>query len=111
LTPGNVEFVEVLDSMLVATAGVVAVVVRDERRLGARELERAWPASSRDAAFFCAWAIGWPAGCLVLLIHFASTRRSMRGVGLGLLWGFVLYLSAEQAPVLLVPPIIDWLHL
>jgi hypothetical protein len=111
LTPGDIEFLEVVASMLVATGVVVAVVMLDERRLHGRELERAWPASSRDAAFFGAWAVGWPAGCLVLLVHFASTRRSLRGVGLGLLWGLLLFLVAGVGPVFLVPALIEWLQL
>jgi hypothetical protein len=111
VTPGNVEFVEVLVSMVVATGMVVAVVLLDERRLPGPELERAWPPGSRDAAFFGAWAVGWPAGCLVLLVHFVKTRWSPRGVDLGCLWAIALYVVAAEGPARLVPAIIDWLHL
>jgi hypothetical protein len=111
LTPGNVEFFIVLVQMMAVPGVLVPVVVLDEKRLGGRELERAWPPSSRLAAFFTAWAFGWPAGCVALIVHFVKTRGSMRGVSLGVLWSAALYLAAEDAPQQLVPAVIDWLRL
>ena len=107
--PGNVELIEVLASMALATGLVVGVVAADERRLRGAQLERAWPTSSRDAAFFGAWAVGWPAGCLVLIVHFAKTRSSPYGACLGVAWAFALFLAAGEAPVWLVPAVIEWL--
>jgi hypothetical protein len=111
LRPGNVELVEVVASMVLATGMLVAVVTTDERRLRGRELERAWPPSSRDAAFFGAWAMGWPAACLVLVVHFVRTRWSPYGACLGLVWAVALYVAAGEAPVWVVPTVIEWLNL
>ena len=50
----------------------------------AEALARAWPPQSRDAAIFGLWNLGVHPLCV--LIHFARTRRSVLGTGLGLAW-------------------------
>ena len=55
------------------------IVRRDERRLDERRLERAWP----PATFWCAVVTFGP---LCLPVHFLRTRRSAKGLGLGLAW-------------------------
>ena len=110
MTPGNVEFVQVLSSMIVSTATVAAIVVVDERRLGASELGRAWPRASRDAAIFGAWLFGALFGCLLLLVHFARTRGLGAGIGLGLLWAAFL-LAADFGTWSLAGAVVDWLGL
>jgi hypothetical protein len=84
VTPGNVELVQILASWAVTLPAVVAIIVRDERRLTGRERERSWPASSRDSAIFALWNLGVPH--LSVLLHFVRTRRSVRGAAQGLLW-------------------------
>ena len=58
-----------------------------------------------------AWAVGWPAGCVVLFVHFAKTRASLRGVNLGVMWAVALYCAAAEAPERLVPAVVDLLQL
>ena len=72
---------EVLE--LVASAvflyGIIYVVIRfDERRLSPKQLERAWPASSRDVAVLYF-------SLIALFLHFPRTRGVLLGVPLGLL--------------------------
>ena len=110
MTRGDVEFVQVLSSMIVSTATVAAIVVVDERRLGARELARAWPRASRDAAIFGAWLFGALFGCLLLFVHFARTRGLVVGIGLGLLWAAFL-LAADLGTWSLAGAVIEWLGL
>jgi hypothetical protein len=55
------------------------IVKRDERRLSDKQLERAWP----PATFWCAVVTF---GLICLPIHFWRTRRSVTGLGLGLIW-------------------------
>jgi len=110
LTPGDIEFVQVLSSMIVSTATVAAIVVVDERRLGAGARARAWPRVSRDAAIFGAWIFGALFGCLLLFVHFARTRGLLVGLGLGLLWTAVL-LAVDLGTWSLVGAVADWLGL
>jgi hypothetical protein len=84
VTSGNLEFVQVLASWAATVPAVVAIIARDERRLSASELERAWSPVSRDSAIFAAWNLGIPHLCI--LVHFVKTRRTLRGVAAGLLW-------------------------
>lgn len=79
------QVIELLASWIVTNALTFAVVIFDERRMTEERLERAWPASSRDAAI-----VGF--GLIALPIHFARTRgsfRSARGV-LGIVLGLAL---------------------
>ena len=63
---------------MVASAACVSLVLRwDERRLSADQLARAWPPATRLFAI-------WVAGVLCLPLHFARTRRSLRGLFLGI---------------------------
>lgn len=85
MTPGNVEFVDVVCSMTVWTGGVAVVLFFDERRLTSRQLAGAWLPSTRDAAVLGAFLFGLLYAAPGLLIHFVKTRRSLLGVALGLL--------------------------
>jgi hypothetical protein len=55
------------------------IVRRDERRLGEELLRRAWP----PASFWCA-VVAF--GLLCLPVHFTRTRRSAKGLLLGIAW-------------------------
>ena len=79
MSPGDLEFVQLVVSWVVSVAGAAVVIVRDERRLAGPALERAWPASSRDAAIYAFSPFS-------VLVHFLRTRRSARGAALGLGW-------------------------
>jgi len=96
LSPGNVEFVQVVASMFFTTAASAAIVIVDERRLRDPQRARAWPRPSRDAAIFGAWLFGALFGCLLLLVHFARTRGWPAGLALGVLWAALL-LGADLA--------------
>jgi hypothetical protein len=85
---GGEEVIELVLSWLVTTTMIFAVVIGDERDLDEVQAERAWPATSRDAAIVAF-------GILAVPIHFARTRgdfRSLRGA-LGVLYGLVLGLG------------------
>ncbi len=82
----------VLLSMLFASLTAFAIVVRDERRLPPRLLERAWPPVTRDMVLgFGALMGGVLPVAFGVFLHFLRTRRSWKGLGLGLL-GFVIVL-------------------
>ncbi len=110
MSPGDVEFVQVVCEMLVVP-GVVAAIVRfDERRLSPARLERAWPSVSRDAVVFATWQFGILFGCPALLVWFLRTRRSLTGALLGL--GSALALLGAATVAAVVPEVaIDWLGL
>lgn len=110
MTPGNVEFVQVVSSMVVCTGGVAAIVRVDERRLRGPQLERAWPPQSRDAVVFGAFLFGILYGGPALLVHFVRTRWSPGGVGLGLFWMFALF-AADLGAQILSAAAVDWLGL
>ncbi len=84
MTPGNEEFVRVVASLVVTLPAVATIIVMDERRLAAPELERAWPPQSRDCAIFTLVNLGVPQLCV--LIHFMRTRQSARGFVIGMAW-------------------------
>ncbi len=95
----------VLASMLLSSLTGFAIVVRDERRLSPRMLERAWPTVTRDMVLgFGALMGGVLPVAFGVFLHFVRTRRSLKGLGLGLL-GFVLVF----VPVLLLGAVIDLL--
>jgi hypothetical protein len=56
-----------------------AVIRRDMKRLDAAALARSW----NDASFWSAIVVF---GALALPVHFVKSRRSIRGVLLGLFW-------------------------
>jgi hypothetical protein len=91
MTDGNLELVQVIVSWVVTLPAVVVVIRADERRLEAEALARAWPPQSRDAAIFGLWNLGVHPLCV--LIHFARTRRSFVGTGLGLAWVVAILLA------------------
>jgi len=95
VTEGDLELVQVLASWSVTLPAVAAIIVRDERRLAERTLERAWPPQSRDAAIFGLWLMGVHPLCL--LVHFTRTRRSVPGFLLGLGWLLAVMLGAVGA--------------
>jgi len=108
VTPGNQELVQVLASWTATLPAVIAAIVSDERRLTGRELERAWPAVSRDCAIFALWSLGLPHLCVP--IHFVRTRRSLRGTAMGLLWLAAVVL-ADAGAQLAAAAGIEWLGL
>jgi hypothetical protein len=110
VTPGNVELVQVVASMVVCTGGVAAVLGLDERRLTREQLDRAWAPVTRDAAVLGAFLFGILYGGPALLVHFVRTRRSLRGVGLGFLW-MVALLAADLGAQLLSAAAVDRLGL
>ncbi|HWP07448.1 MAG TPA: hypothetical protein VNN72_16970 [Polyangiaceae bacterium] len=71
-------FVMVLE-FVAAIAVTVLIVTRDVKRLPPQQLERAWPTTS-------IWSAVALLGPLCIPFHFMRTRRSLRGVGLGLAW-------------------------
>ena len=91
---GDVEVFQILGSWAVTLPAVAWIIVRDERRLKGRQLENAWPPASRDAAIYALWNFG--VQHLSVVIHFVRTRRSLRGVGLGLAW-LVAVVAADIA--------------
>ena len=95
MTEGNLELVQVIVSWIVTLPAVVIVIRTDERRLRAEALARAWPPQSRDAAIFGLWNLGVHPLCV--LIHFARTRRSVLGTGLGLAWVVAILLADAGA--------------
>jgi hypothetical protein len=91
MTDGNLELVQVIVSWVVTLPAVVLVITADERRLKGEALARAWPPQSRDAAIFGLWNMGVHPLCV--LIHFARTRRTLLGTGLGLVWLVAIMLA------------------
>jgi hypothetical protein len=110
VSPGNVEFVQVVTSMVVAPATAATIVMLDERRLRGHALARAWTPASRDAAIFGTWLFGAMYGCVALLVHFTKTRWSFAGFGIGSLWVAFL-LAVDVGSMFLAAAVIDWLGL
>jgi hypothetical protein len=110
VSPGNLEVVQIFVSWIVTVPGFAAIVVFDERRLRGAALERSWPPSSRDAAIFGSWLFGSIYGIVGVLVHFASTRRNLSGVLVGIVAGATLLLAdlAAQYGAALA---IDWIGL
>jgi hypothetical protein len=89
VTPQVKELVSLLElvvSWAATTALYFAIVMLDERRLSAAQLERAWPVASRNSAIVAF-------GPIAILVHFVKTRavppaRALRMFG-GLLVGAV----------------------
>jgi len=65
----------------------VWVIRRDIGKLTAERLSRAWP----DASIWSAVAAFGP---LALVVHFARTRRSLVGFGLGIGWTAIALVAA-----------------
>jgi hypothetical protein len=85
LTPGNIEFVQVLCSMSVWTGGVALVLAIEDRRLTPEQKERDWLPATRDATVLGSFLFGVLYAAPGLLVHFIRTRRLGLGIALGLL--------------------------
>jgi hypothetical protein len=109
VTPGNVEFVQVVVSMTVCT-GVVAAILHGDDRFARRRTRCTWLPSTRDAAILGTFLFSWLYGAPAVLIHFVKSRWSLGGVGLGLFWALLL-LSADFAAQLGALAAIDLLGL
>jgi hypothetical protein len=95
VTDADAELFEVAATMIVVTVASHAIFAWDERRMTDAQKERAWPASTRGVVtvsplFFPLWLVGVP-------LHFVRTRRSLRGVGEGLVALLAVYLAAAIA--------------
>jgi len=99
------EVVILVVSLVVIITGSVLVVRRDEKRLSEEELERAWPATSRDNALIGLAFLGAPIlGLFGVWFHFFRTRSralwppwrwSPKGFLLGVAWtALVLFANA-----------------
>lgn len=100
MTAGDLEFVQVVVAIFATVPPFAAILRYDEGRLTAEQRARAWPAASRDAALFGSFLFGLPYALAGLLVHFMRTRRSWRGVLLGLAVAgglFALNVGAELA--------------
>ena len=94
VSPGNVEFVQVVVLMTVVPGFVAAIVRLDERRLRGIRLERAWTPVTRDAAIFAPWLLLgmpqlWLPGLAGLVHPHARMAVGARGAGL-LAWAAAL---------------------
>jgi hypothetical protein len=110
VTPGNLELVQVVVSMVMVPATVAAIVRLDERRLPADRLARGWTPVTRDAVVFASWQFGILFGCPALLVWFVKTRGWPRGSALGLLaaaWLLAVAVASEVVP----EAAIEWLGL
>ena len=108
MTPGNVEFVQVVTSWVASVGAFATLVIRDERRLKKPALEHAWPPASRDAAILGVFLFGAAYAVLAVLIHFWRTRRTLRGAAIGLFWGVCLLLL-DVGAAMGAEVAIDWL--
>jgi len=103
MTPGDIEFVQLVVSWIVGVGGAVLVIVRDERRLTAGQRERAWPVASRNAAIYA-----FSPFCV--FIHFVRTRRDARGAAIGLAW-LAAIVVVDNGLQFAAGALIDWLAL
>jgi hypothetical protein len=110
VSPGNLEFAQILTLMLVSPVGVAAVLHLDERRLSDAQLERAWAPATRGATVFNTWQFAPLYGYVGIIVHFTKTRASLAGFGLGVVWAVVLYWLSVGA-VVAVTAVIEWLGL
>jgi hypothetical protein len=91
VTPGNVEFVQVVTSMSVWTGGMAAILRTDERRHPQTGYEeRTWLPSTRDAAILGAFLFGLLYAVPALLIHFSKSRWWPKGLLVGFLLAVAL---------------------
>jgi hypothetical protein len=96
MTDGDLELLEVIVAWAVTIPAVCAIIVVDERRLRGAELQRSWPAVSRDAAIFAMFNV--PFGVFAIpLVHFLRTRRNVRGLLLGVAWAAAMVIGDVAA--------------
>ena len=111
MTPGNVEFAQVLASMTVNTGGVAAILYADRCRLfGPARPTTTWLPSTREAAVLGAFLFGWLYGAPALIIHFVKSRWSPAGAILGVLCAVDL-VAADVGAQLGTAAAIGWLGL
>jgi hypothetical protein len=82
-----VEVVAILVSAAVAWTVSAWIIKRDEKRLDAAMLARAYPPATLIASVFLFQQIA-------VLVHFIRTRRSLRGFFLGLGWAVVAFIPS-----------------
>jgi hypothetical protein len=109
VTPGNVEFVQVLVSMTVETSGVAAFLYADGRVRPTRRRPARWLPATREAAVLGAFLFGALYGGPALIIHFVKSRGAL-GLVLGLLCA-VTVVSVDVVAELGAAAAIDWLGL
>jgi hypothetical protein len=88
VTPGNVEFVQVLCSMTVETGGVAAFLYADRHIRPSRRRTRRWLPATSEAAVLGAFLFGPLYGAPALVVHFTKSRGAV-----GLLLGLVFALT------------------
>jgi hypothetical protein len=108
VSPGDLEFAQILTLMLVSPVGVATVLHLDERRLRGAQLDRAWAPATRGATVLNTWQFAPLYGYVGVIIHFTKTRWSLAGFGLGVLWAAALH-AVNIGAVLAITAIIDWL--
>jgi hypothetical protein len=100
LSPGDLEFVQVVAGWTAMVTAFAFVLVHDERHLTPEQLARAWPPQTRASAIFAVWLFShWLFLLPCLLIHFVRTRGWVRGVELGVLFTLAIDALAEGAAV------------
>jgi hypothetical protein len=110
VTPGNVEFVQVVVSMTSCTGTIAAILHVDGRRFAARRGEHTWLPATIEGAVLGTFLFSWLYGCPALLIHFTKSRWSLGGLGLGAFWAAVLF-GADLGAQIAALGAIDWLGL
>jgi hypothetical protein len=110
VSPGNLEFAQILTFMLVSPVGVAAVLHLDERRLSDEQLARAWAPATRGATILNTWQFSPLYGYVGVIVHFTKTRWSLAGFGLGVVWAALLY-WVNVGAVVAVTAVIEWLGL
>jgi hypothetical protein len=109
VSPGNVEFVQVVVSMTVCT-GTIAAILLFDGRAPRRHGEHAWLPATTDAAILGTFLFSWLYGCPALILHFTKSRWSLAGFGLGAFWAAVLF-GADLGAQVVALTAIDWLGL
>lgn len=109
MTPGNLEFVQVLTSMTIETGGVAAFLYADTRLRPTRRRARRWLPATTEAAVLGAFLFGPLYGGPALIVHFAKSRGAV-GLALGLLFAVTVVVFDVSAQ-LAAAATIDWLGL
>jgi len=109
VTPGNVEFVQVLVSMTVETGGVAAFLYADGRLRRTRRRPSRWLPATREAAVLGAFLFGALYGGPALIIHFVKSRGAV-GLVLGLACALTV-VSVDIGAELSAAAAIEWLGL